>query len=94
MSWDERPVFVNAMVDRVECKRRKESKDHVWKGSTFNYHLKIDGERMRVCFCFFLSTTGLKETCVRDQLKKQFTEISEKDPREKEAFQEKNQDNQ
>lgn len=70
VSWDEKPIFVTAMVDREAIKRRKEGVDDIKRSASFQYHVKVDGERKKVLLYFFLSTTGLKETWVRDQLQK------------------------
>lgn len=70
MTWEEKKIFVLSMSEMGACKRRRVDETNSKKKASFQYYLKVNGENHKVCFNFFLSTTGLKETWLRDVLKK------------------------
>ena len=59
MKWPERKTFVQGLVDAVPTARKRTSAENSHRKMTLMYHLKIQGERKRVCKKMFLCTTGL-----------------------------------
>lgn len=69
MTWDQKKVYVTALVDYAPTKRSSTASPSRRKGSYY-YHLKVDKTKRRVCKKTFLSTLGLREDMVHDWIKK------------------------
>jgi len=62
MTWGERKVYINGLVQRVPVLRRRgESKR---RSATLYYHFTVDGTQLSVCKKMFLNTLGLGEWSV------------------------------
>lgn len=77
-SWSEKDVFIHSMVEKQDKQRKRTLNDESKRSNSFFYHLKIKGQRKRVCKKMFLSTTGLKNTFLHDHIKsRDFNNINE-----------------
>lgn len=68
LTWKEKEVFAQAMIDIREIQQKTSADSN--RGQSLIYHLKINGQRKRVCKQMFLATTGLKNTWLHQHLLK------------------------
>jgi len=68
LDWEEKKVFVTAMVESRDVKRR--TKESSRRKSSLFFTLKHNGERIRVCKEFFLSTLNVGEWSLYSWLNK------------------------
>lgn len=71
LSWEDKRRLVTASIRRDEIARRTVEGDsdgqNFKRQNCFTYFLGTsNGQRLRVCKNFFLSTTGLRKSCIRD----------------------------
>ena len=66
MTWEQRKVYVLcSLVSRQDVVRRRQPQERSRRNNTFNYHLTINGEKLRVCKGFFLGTIAMNEWSIR-----------------------------
>lgn len=71
MGWKERKVYTSFLIDSIPTKRSRNrvSECVSMRSESLIYHLKLNGERKRVCKQMFLNTHGVKENMILDWLK-------------------------
>ncbi|XP_031335495.1 uncharacterized protein LOC116165313 [Photinus pyralis] len=69
MTWNERKLQVQALVQCDNVKRRRGELEVSKRKYSMKYFLQVDLERIRVCKRMFGSTLGLKETLILSWLK-------------------------
>lgn len=72
MSWPEKKVYIEMMVDLKETKRKRGRKNEEIsrRSKTVNYYLRVENERHRVCKKMFLGTLAIGEWFVMNCKKK------------------------
>lgn len=65
LSWDERKIYVTSLITVVPPKEKKSIHESSRRGLTFQYHLKVDNERLPVCKQMFISTLCIKERSIQ-----------------------------
>ena len=67
MNWEQRKVFVSAMVDKFDVKQRKDKDSR--RRNSCRYFLEKDGQRPQVCKRMFIATLALGERTIYEWLK-------------------------
>ena len=67
MNWEQRKVFVSAMVDKFDVKQRKDKDSR--RRNSCRYFLEKDGQRTQVCKRMFIATLALGERTIYEWLK-------------------------
>jgi len=70
LNWDEKQVYVMSMVDRHDVKQRTVEDKNSRRMQSFVFHLKKQGQKLRVCKEFFLATLNLGEWSLYSWVKK------------------------
>ncbi|CAL8079781.1 unnamed protein product [Orchesella dallaii] len=65
LDWGQKRAYVISMVDDQKVERRGTGSNSRRK-ETFNYYLKLDGQKRKVCRLMFLNTLGLGKWQVRE----------------------------
>lgn len=69
MTWNERKLHVQALVQFENVKRRRGQEEVSRRKYSIKYFLKVDMERIRVCKRMFGGTLGLRETMLLNWIK-------------------------
>lgn len=72
MNWEQRRTHFQAIIDSECTKDLKNQKNDVSRrNSSLFYHLKLDGQRKRVCKTLFTNTYGITDWIILDWLNTQ-----------------------
>lgn len=72
MSWSEKKIFVNTLIQTVPCvrPRNRKAENKSKRSRTLQYYLKVNNTNIRVCKTFFINTLGIGRQTVIDWAKK------------------------
>lgn len=83
LNWEQKKLYVLSLVDQIPKKSATKGVQNSKRVDTYQYYLKLDGQRQQVCRVMFLNTLGLKKTQVHDWVKKKTTT---RKPRSQESY--------